>query len=781
MKLNTRVLLLVTPVVLLSAALSSYSIYHNQKDALIKREASYLQLTMEKLAGHFRQSYALINSYSLTLTKSDIIRHYLDPQENPFKEMELQDDLQRTIATLQSSGQDTIGVAILNNQRQARFFADSQSDPFSKFDEKVMRYVNYIYQQSGQLTHTGFTKNHQGQSVLVRYNILNPDTLVTPFNYDNDEIYFVVVYLTLSQFDQLKHILEFDNDSSIFFTDHPVYKSGLNHSVELKSGLYATLDPAQYLLNDKLETIERKLVLSFASSALVTVLILLILLYRHVISPIAKLDKQLLDVEQRKRHNIEKLPNDDEIGRLSVRFYEMYRELHSSYQKTKALAENDHLTQLANRYQFQTAVERTLANKIRFHYAWILYIDLDNFKYVNDKYGHNTGDNLLINFANHLKVQCFDWQKKHSLKCLPSRLSGDEFAIFIASSQRDAYAESLAEAILEPLMKTGSSPLGSFPITASIGIAAYPDDGNDLTSLLSNADTAMYQAKRAGKNQVAYYSQELDNTVRRRTQVERALRSGEYNKEFALQYQPYYNRQGDKVMGVEALLRWNSPKLGKVNPAEFIPISEKTGLFGNIDRWVIEQAFRDFVGIQSLFEHDIQLSINLSSAELDSKQLALFIERMAHRYKVRPDLIDFEITETFATDSQSYTLLHELSTMGFKLAIDDFGSGYTSITQLVEYPVQKIKLDREFLAALIKTDNRKVVKPLVDLCHSQSMIVTAEGIESEDMHTWLADNKCDFMQGYYLSPPVDLHQLKEFVSSKKVNGYVHPDSYCRFA
>ncbi|EGU37597.1 signal protein domain/GGDEF domain-containing protein [Vibrio ichthyoenteri ATCC 700023] len=781
MKLNTRVLLLVAPVVLLSAAISSYGIYHNQKDALIKRETSYLQLTMEKLAGHFRQSFALINSYSQTLSKNEMVRRYLHQQDNPFKEMELLTDMQRIISTLHSISKDTIGVAILDNQQKTQFFVDNQNDPFKTIDSKALQYVEQTYSLSGEQSHVGFSKNDQGQNILISYNVLDPRTMEAPLSYNKEEVYFLVVYLTLSQFDQLTHLIEFDNDSSLFFSDLPVKKSGLTQSVELKSNLFATLDPAQYLLSDKLRAIENKLLIAYLASSLATVLILLLLLYRHVTRPIAELEKQLLEVEQGQRHNIEKRDNDDELGRLSARFYDMYQELNSSYQKTKALAENDHLTGLANRYQFQTFIEKKLADPARYHRAWILYIDLDNFKYVNDKYGHNIGDNLLINFANHVQTICCEWQEKHPITCLASRLSGDEFAIFIASSQQDIYAESLAQAILEPLLISGRSPLGNFPITASIGIAAYPNDGDNFANLLSNADTAMYQAKRAGKNQLSYYSKALDKSVRRRTQVERALRSGEFNKEFSLQYQPYYNRVGDQVVGVEALLRWHSPKLGKVNPAEFIPISEQTGIFGHIDRWVIEQAFRDFVAIQSMFAHDIQLSINLSSAELDSNQLARYIEAMAKHYQVKPSLVDFEITETFATDSQSYSLLHELSTMGFKLAIDDFGSGYTSITQLVEYPVQKIKLDREFLATLIKTDNRKVVKPLVELCHSQSMIVTAEGIESEEMHNWLADNNCDYMQGYYLSAPVELSQLKDLVATQKAKVHDYPDRYRRFA
>ncbi|MGD8173027.1 putative bifunctional diguanylate cyclase/phosphodiesterase [Vibrio sp. TRT 21S02] len=759
MKLNTRVLLLVAPVVLLGAALSSYSIYTNQKDSLIKRENSYLQLTMEKLAGHFRQSSALLNSYSLTLTKSDVIGNYFTQHNTPYRELEVLDNLQNTIATLQTNNQDNVAVTILDNQMNMLFFADNRNDPFSKQDQNVLDYVRQVFAQSQQKTHIGYTHDYQGDTTLIRYDILDKHTLRAPLSYETDDVFFIIVHLSLNKFNDLRRIIELDNDSSIFFSDDPVIRSGMTQSVELKPGLFATLDPARYLLERKLNRLEHELMLSYLASSTITVLLLSLLLYRHVTRPIARIDHQLQLVELGKRSNIERLSSEDEIGRLSARVYDMYNELNSSYQKTKAMAEYDHLTQLANRYQFQMYVKRILANKLNNLHAWILYIDLDNFKYVNDKYGHHQGDSLLVNFAEHVRSLCKEYELKHGIKCLASRLSGDEFAIFISSAHKSALADALATAILEPIQANHNSPLGNFPITASIGIACYPEDGDNITSLLSHADTAMYQAKRAGKNQVAYYSQELDSVVRRKAQIERALRSGRLDDEFSLLYQPYFDALGTNVVGVEALLRWHSPKLGTVTPSEFIPIAEQTGLFGAIDRWVINQAFHDFVQLQQAHEHPIQLSINLSSAELDSLQLAKFIEAAAEQHKVVPHLVDFEITETFATDSQSYSLLHELSLMGYKLAIDDFGSGYTSITQLVEYPVQKIKLDREFLSALLKTNNQKVIKPLVELCHSQSMKVTAEGIESAEIHRWLAENDCDYMQGFYLSKPLTLQEI----------------------
>ncbi|MGF1697594.1 EAL domain-containing protein [Vibrio lamellibrachiae] len=770
MKLNTRILLLVAPVIALSAALSGYSIFESQKDALLKREESYLQLNMEKLAGHFRHSVSVLNSYSYTLTKSDIIRYYFHNENSPYRDLELIDNLKRSITSLQS-GVDVNGrLAILDKNRKTKFYVDSRRDSLDTLDPKIRTYADHIFTTTKSVTHIGYTQNSQGEGVLVRYDVLNRDSLKPPTDFKNEDAFFVVVSVSLNAFNQLRQQIEFDTKSSIFFTEDSVIPellvpepSELTQTVKLKNDFYATLDPAHFIINNKIYAMGKNLAAAFGISSLLTVFILTFLLYRHVISPISRLDKQLSEVENNQRKNIELLEGDDEIAHLSRRFHEMYQELNTTYQKTKALAENDHLTQLANRHQFHQLAERALSYKRSNKQVWILYIDLDNFKYVNDKYGHTVGDKLLVNFAHHIQALSNEFHKKHKVKCLASRLSGDEFAIFISSKHHDSdghIIKTFTDKLLEPIQKNHDSLLGSFPVTASVGIATYPKDGQDIHSLISRADTAMYQAKRAGKNQIGYYSKEMDLVVKRRTQIERALRNGDIEKEFHLVYQPYFDRQGKNVAGVEALLRWNSVKLGIVPPSEFIPIAEQTGLFGKIDRWVIQAAFADFNALQDLFDYDVQLAINLSSAELDSLQLANYIQQHAQKRNVRPNLIDFEITETFAGDSQSFPLLHELTIQGYRLAIDDFGSGYTSITHLVQYPVQKIKLDRFFLETLIKTGNEKVIKPLIDLCHSQSMVVTAEGIENEEMHYWLSAYQCDYMQGFHFAHPLSLDELR---------------------
>jgi EAL domain-containing protein (putative c-di-GMP-specific phosphodiesterase class I) len=342
-------------------------------------------------------------------------------------------------------------------------------------------------------------------------------------------------------------------------------------------------------------------------------------------------------------------------------------------------------------------------------------------------------------------------------------LSGDEFVVYInAPANADNIAHQLSEKLLAPLQKGFITDSGSFPITVSIGIATYPNDGHTIEKLLSNADTAMYQAKHAGKNQFADYSLDLDKTIQRQANIERALRDQNFDEEFKLVYMPYMDAAGHHVIGIEVLLRWESEQLGTVAPNEFIPIAEQTGLFELVDRWVIENAFASFHQLQAQFDHSIQLSINLSSAGIETTHLADFIEQHAKINGIPPSLIDFEITETFYSNSHGFPLLNELARMGYRLAIDDFGSGYTSITQLVEYPTQKIKLDKGFLEALIETDNQNIVKPVIGLCHAQGKTVTAEGIETKEMHQWLQDAHCDMLQGFYFGKPMPLNELSDW-------------------
>jgi len=766
MKLSLRTLLLIIPVVIISTAVSSYIIYANQKKSIIKLEKSAIQLNMEKLASHYSQASNFLNSYSYSLARSSLLTNYFADTSNLYRELHLNDNLQNTLADLARNESRFAALALLDHNTDNIFYVESSLNPFSNINPDIIQLVKKGLQAS--LTHhIQYLYSSAGEGVLVRYDVYDKRNFSPPLNGINKNSFIVVVMVGTEQYDQLRLSLERDHHTIITYsTTPPEHTQPLTHTVKLDHNYYATIDPARFILNDQLDAMMLKLITSFGLSALLSVLILLMLFYRYVIHPITKLDKQLRDVEANKRANIEVLTSKDEIGHLSVKFYEMYQALTDSLTQTKQLADSDQLTKLANRRHFHALVVEKL-NQLnpKEKSIWVLYIDLDNFKFVNDKYGHKVGDAVLVQFSQLITDLALEFQKKYRAEALSARLSGDEFAIFI-SAQHPQLIYEFCERILLPMQEGFQMAIGTYPITASIGIATSPKDGQNIELLLSNADTAMYQAKSAGKNQYAFYSKQLDKAIKRTANIERALRANNFDKEFSLVYMPYMDKSGRELIGIEALLRWNSDTLGFVSPDEFIPIAEKTGLFEQVDRWVISQAFASFHQLQRQFDHPIQLAINLSSAELDFCHMADFIEQQAKHYAVPHHLIDFEITETFASDSKGFPLLYELSKLGFQLAIDDFGSGYTSFAQLVKYPIQKIKFDRSFLCSMLDAGKGHIIKPLIELCHSEQLSVTAEGVETQEMHQWLLESGCDYMQGYHFGQPMAIEALRQWHTNR---------------
>ncbi|MBR9883972.1 MAG: EAL domain-containing protein, partial [Oceanospirillales bacterium] len=289
-----------------------------------------------------------------------------------------------------------------------------------------------------------------------------------------------------------------------------------------------------------------------------------------------------------------------------------------------------------------------------------------------------------------------------------------------------------------------------------------------ITQLISNADTAMYQAKSAGKNRVSFYSQELARKARRELEIEHQLKVIDFDQELYLTYMPIIDAQG-LIDGCEALLRWESPTLGWVGPDSFIPIAERTGLYGQIDRWVVQRSLDDLQQLKALLGDSITLSINLSSAELTVPDFDQYMRDQLERVGVKAECIEVEMTETFGVEAsvQRNQMLARLRGLGLQIAIDDFGTGYTSMMQMVEYPVDKVKLDRSFIERLIEPANQRLLAPIISLCHARGLRVTAEGVETEQQAQLLVAAGCDCLQGYLFGRPMRLDQLEVWVHERK--------------
>lgn len=415
------------------------------------------------------------------------------------------------------------------------------------------------------------------------------------------------------------------------------------------------------------------------------------------------------------------------------------------------LAHYDALTALPNRVLFNEILNKTLSHANRHNkLIAVLFIDLDRFKTINDALGHTIGDLVLKEIATRFSstLRAGD---------VLARLGGDEFIILLNDIGYSKYAEPVAEKLLQICAKPVQIDNHEFFITTSIGICIYPDDGLSLEDLQRNADMAMYKAKKSGGSVYQYFTQEMNLEAHAHIQLEAALRKAIKNHEFILYYQPKYNLSDGLITGVEALIRWESPEYGLVSPATFIPLAEETGLILQIGEWAMREACRAAKSWQDNGYQPISVAVNLSPKQFKHQNIAKVVEVVLEETGLDSKYLELEITETAVMDNVdiAITRLNDIKKMGVQIAVDDFGTGYTSISYLKQYPVSVLKIDQSFIKGIpVSQNDISITTAVIALAHSLGMQVVAEGVETEEQLQYLADHDCDLVQGYYLSRPL---------------------------
>jgi len=426
------------------------------------------------------------------------------------------------------------------------------------------------------------------------------------------------------------------------------------------------------------------------------------------------------------------------------------------------LATHDPLTGLPNRTLILDRVEQMLARSRRNQTpVAALFVDLDNFKSINDTLGHEVGDELLRAVAARLDgvVRSTD---------AFGRLGGDEFVVvseeLSLSAGPELIAERLIEALKEPF-KLGSDEETRLTVTASIGIAS--GDRTAPADLLRDADIAMYRAKWDGKNRYVVFETGMQDAVQTRMELEMDLRVALENEEFSLVYQPTFDLSDMSPTGVEALIRWNSPKRGTVQPDDFIPLLEETGLITEIGKWVLEEACSQGAAWRAA-GHTIGMAVNVSARQLDTDQLIADIERALSHSGLAPEALTIEITETTLMRNADETArrLTTIKGLGVRIAIDDFGTGYSSLAHLQKFPVDALKIDRSFISGLTnKGEGEALIHTLVQLGKALSIETLAEGIEQTQELSLLRDERCDSGQGFLFARPLDVAATEAFLES----------------
>jgi len=448
----------------------------------------------------------------------------------------------------------------------------------------------------------------------------------------------------------------------------------------------------------------------------------------------------------------------DEQGQLShyVAVFSDISAIKHSEHELAHLAHHDPLTDLPNRLLFTDRAEQALASaQIHKRGCALLLLDLDHFKIINDSLGHNVGDQLLKAVGERL-------QGLFGPGVTLARLGGDEFAVLAESCPQVVQAAALAQRILDAMKDPVIFDGHQLFISVSIGISLFPSDALSAEQLLRNADSALFKAKSAGREGYALYTEELTAHAQHRVEMAGELRRALDQQELRVYYQPVHDLQDSRLIGVEALVRWQHPERGLVPPGEFIPIAERTGLIADIDAWVMDQACRQMCQWLAEGAPLTFLAVNVSSRLFARRELYGQVAKVLHDTGLDPAFLELEVTESAVMEDPEVALeqMHRLRELGLRLAIDDFGTGYSSLLRLKRLPVQKLKIDQGFVAGLPwDEDDAAIVRVVIALAQSMGMQVHAEGIEQVEQARFLLDQRCDLGQGYWFGRPMPASEL----------------------
>lgn len=423
--------------------------------------------------------------------------------------------------------------------------------------------------------------------------------------------------------------------------------------------------------------------------------------------------------------------------------------------KIKELAFTDVLTELPNRNSCLSYLNDRLLNCDEVQSMAVLFLDLDQFKRINDTKGHGTGDIILKKVAYRLKSAIKETD-------FVARLGGDEFLILLENKERKE-TEDVAKKIINQFSVPFVVKQDEFFVTPSIGISMYPTDGDDQESLIKNADAAMYVAKDLGKNNFQFYSSFIAENGARKMELEMALRKAISNKELELYYQPQIDITTGSIYGVEALLRWKHPVYGYLSPDEFIPIAEETNLMLSIGEWVITQAFMQKKQWKANGKKNIKLAINISARQFQYIDFLPFLQNEVQRLQINTANIELEITESIMQNIEKAKIeLENIKKLGFQISIDDFGKGYSSLSYLKSLPIDTIKIDKSFIDDIKHPKHKgSLAKVIIDMGHNMNFVVIAEGVETKEQVEFLQNHECEIVQGYYYSKPLPPDELEK--------------------
>lgn len=512
-----------------------------------------------------------------------------------------------------------------------------------------------------------------------------------------------------------------------------------------------------------------------------SILIFSFLLYnlfnRVIFSPIKKLEESARAIGRGNLKEKISVDTNDEIGSLANSFNQMSENLQRSNDQISYLAYHDDLTGLPNRLMFHEYASQAVHTAKRNNQKLsIIYIDLDNFKRVNDTMGHKAGDTLLKEVSDRilgcLRESDYAARTDDELDDIAARIGGDEFLLLLHDIPDNFLPGKVAERIINSLSHPVNISGNEFYVSASLGITIYPDDSTTAEDLIKHADIAMYHAKSAGKNSYQYFLESMNSSMLRRMQLENKLRNAIAKNNLYMQYQPQIDTATEKVYGVEALVRWHDPEEGQIPPDTFIPIAEESGLIVEIGEFVLKQACKQAHHWHSMNSKPITVSVNFSAVQFTKIDIPELISKVLNETGLDARYLDIEITESVIMediDRVSKTL-NQIRSLGCAISLDDFGTGYSSLNYLRQFPIDILKIDRSFVSEIDNPNEDKsaIVVAIIAMSHALSLKVIAEGIETEEQLNKMAEWKCDYLQGFLLHHPLHAEEIEKLLLNNEV-------------
>jgi diguanylate cyclase (GGDEF)-like protein len=555
------------------------------------------------------------------------------------------------------------------------------------------------------------------------------------------------------------------NKEEIYIEETPeFYKTALSLQTHTKP-IYFVIKLDKASLNETLLENRIQSLIFLVISIVLMLAILETILNRNLTTPLKHLMEQIAKVKVKDYSLSKIIRTKDEMEEISRSINSLAKSIRSredalleSHKQLEYLSTHDELTDLLNRRSFNSKLEEAL--KVEKELA-LIFLDLDEFKQVNDTLGHPVGDELLKGVANRLNSLKGDF--------VLSRVGGDEFNIFLNYKnviEVRNFAKEILDTFQQPFIFEGNEIVTS----TSIGIAIFPDNGKTALSLTKNADLAMYMSKDSGRNNYHFYSKQFSDRLERRAKIVNALKVAiTKGDEFFLLYQPKVSIQSRKTVAIETLVRWQSPTLGFIGPWEFIPIAEETHLIVEIGEWILKKAVEDFLILKKEGYNLGQVSVNVSGVQLQHGDMISKVKEILEKTSISSKELELEITESYIAknEKEAIEVLKILRGLDIDLAIDDFGTGYSSMSYLQKLPVTRLKVDKSFVDELPHSaESIAVVKAVLALAEAFNLNVTVEGVEHEDQLQFFEDSNVDEIQGYYFSKPLPINELREFLDKE---------------